>query len=204
MTERIKVLRRIPKISPLPNFDPPSDLSKSKSMISYLDSFFVHRKSSYDRPLTIGERIAEFIRLKKPDINMNDISPLVQRLKVPGFVLLGVAFIAGLSYMAYRLYSNWSEKKANETIDSIMQDFSETSPELLRIHGWYDKVRNEVSEAVNSKDDVHMVEQIAKIKTSLIEKQQSMGHLVGSGIDLFKCIQNKNNSRSGRGIIMPL
>lgn len=206
MSARVKILHRTPKLAPLPNFETPLDPDKSKGFVTALGSFFPHRKSSYDRPLTLTERISEFIHFKKPNINMNEIAPLVQRLKVPGLVLIGVAFIAGLSYMAYKLYSNWSDKKANETVDSIMIDFTETTPELLQLPGWYDKVRNEVFDAVNSKDDVYMVEQIAKIKTSLIEKQQSMGHAVGSGIDLFVCANKskKKGGRCGRGVIMPL
>lgn len=218
----VKILHRRSKLSPthtisiLPNLSTPSEKSILGNITENVDSLFKHRKSASGNPLSVAERISEFIHFNKPNIDIGSISPLIQKLKVPGLILVGVAFIAGLAYMAYRLYSNWSEKKADETINKIMKDFSESTPELLQLPGWYDQVRNEVAEAVNSKNDTYMVEQITRIKTSMIEKQKSMGHPVGSGIDFFGYSKKGNHklhkqmknmhlsSYSGGGMVMPL
>jgi hypothetical protein len=200
----VKVLHRRSKLSPthqislIPNLQETSPISFAERFGSY----FPHRKSASGEPLSIAQRIAEFIHFKKPNIDLGSMYPLLQKLKVPGLVLVGIAFISGLAYMAYKLYKNWSEKKANETVDKIMKDFTDSTPELLHLPGWYDQVKNAVSEAVYSKNDTYMVEQITKIKTSIVEKQQSMGHPIGSGIDFFgKC---RGCSKTGGGIVMPI
>lgn len=203
----VKVLLRRSKLSPthtiqmLPNLAP-----ENKMILGNIGSFFPHRKSASGDALSVAERISEFIHFNKPNINLGSLSPILQKLKVPGLILVGVAFVAGLAYLAYRLYTNWSEKKANETINKIMKDFEESTPELLKLPGWYDQIRAEVAEAVHSKNEEYMIEQITKIKTSIIEKQKSMGHAVGSGIDLFEdhSYYLPTSKKLGAGIIMPL
>jgi hypothetical protein len=193
----VKVLQR--RHNPMiPNLESPPPQSTS-FFSNFGKNLAKHKKSASGQPLTIGERISDFIAFNKPNVNLGAMGPLLQKLKIPSLIIAGISFVAGLAYLAYRLYSNWSDKKANETIEKIMKDFSETTPDLLKLPGWYDQVKNEVTQAVRSGNDKHMVEQITKIKTAMIEKQKSMGHAVGSGFDLFE----DSDRRIGRGIIMP-
>lgn len=217
-TPRVKVLYRTSKLGPttrismVPNLDmdPPVKYGATSSFFdnigSKIGSFFPHRKSASGEPLTIAQRISEFIHFNKPNISldMDSFIATLQRLKVPGLAILGVAFVAGVAYLAYRLYKNWNEKKAAETVNKIMKDFEESTPELLQLPGWYEQVKNEVVAAVNSGSDTQMVELIAKIKTALVEKQQSMGKQVGSGIDLFEDHIPIRRRYHGAGVIMPL
>lgn len=214
----VKVLHRRTKLGPttgismLPNLDsdPPVKYGAISAFGNLPKITFGHRRSATGDPLTIGEKISEFIALNKPNlnINMNSIRELLSKLKVPGLALLGVAFVGGIAYLAYKLYSNWTNEKASKTVDKIMEDFAATTPDLLNLPGWYDQVKTEVINAVGSGDEANMVEQIAKLKTSIVEKQQSMGAKVGAGIDLFDdlCVltPRMKKMKIGGGVIMPL
>lgn len=197
----VKVLMRKSKLDPRPFVQMVPNIEPRNSMLDSLTdrfkSMFATRKSASGGPLTIAERVGEFIARNKPniDINMSDLVATLSNLKVPALAIVGIAFVSGLAYLAYKLYKNWSAGKAEETVNKIMKDFEESTPNLLEVPGWYDKVRNEVVDAVNSGDEKEMVERIASIKNSLIEKQQSMGGHIGGGIDLFDSYAN------GRGLV---
>lgn len=206
----VKILQRRSKLSPshgsvIMNLDPPVKYNPLPNIITRIDNAFPHRKSVDGAPLGFLDRIKEFIHFKKPNIDLSQIKDIAQKLKIPGLVILGVSFIAGLIYLAYKLYKHFTPEKVNETIDSIMADFMETAPQLMQIPGWAEKIREEVRLAVESGDQSKMVEEIARIKTSIIEKQESLGENVGKGIDLFRRrpLTYRNIAR-GRGAIMPL
>lgn len=205
----VKILQRRTRLSPtsgismVKNMDPPVTYNPIPNILGNIDRAFPHRKSVDGAPLSLLDRVKEFIHFKKPNINLANVGDVLQRLKVPGLVLLGVAFVAGLVYLAYKLYRNWSDKKAAETVDKIMADLRETAPSLMEVPGWFEKVRAEVEAAVYSGDETQMVESIAKIKTEIIEKQKSIGEKVGAGIDLF-AESPRIHTRIGRGAIMPL
>ena len=198
---RVKVLMRNSKLDPRPFVQMVPNIEPRNSMLDSLTdrfkSMFATRKSASGGPLTIAERIGEFIARNKPniDIDMPSLVTTLANLKVPALAILGIAFVSGLAYLAYKLYNNWSASKAEETVNKIMKDFEETTPDLLDIPGWYDQVRNEVVAAVNTGNEKDMVERVAAIKNSIMEKQQSMGGRVGGGIDLIDSYAN------GRGIV---
>jgi len=205
----VKILHRRSKLAPssgitLMNMDPPAKYNALPNLFDRIDKAFPHRKSADGGPLSVLDRIKEFIHFKKPDIDMGSVGDILQKLKVPGLVLLGVAFVGGLIYLAYKLYRNWSDKKAEDTINTIMKDFANTAPELLEVPGWQEKVRNEVADAVYSGNEQTMVESITKIKSAIVEKQQSLGKKVGAGIDLFLEDMPTLKARVGRGAIMPI
>lgn len=204
----VKVLQRRTRLGPsagismLPNLnpDPPVSYAPVPSIFQRIDALFPHRKSPDLTPLSFADRVREFIHFKKPNIDLSAITPILEKLKVPGLVLAGVAFVAGIAYLAYKLYTNWSAKKAEETVNKIMADLESTAPELMAIDGWRDKIRAEVVSAVNSGEE-GMVTTIANIKTDIIEKQKSMGAKVGAGIDLFG---GRRKKRTGAGAMAQL
>jgi|ERR1700744_1674967 len=181
-----------------------------------VESIFAARKSASGGPLTVAERVGEFIARNKPNLNIDTsaIASIASKLKVPGLALLGVAFVAGVSYLAYKLYRKWSDSNAEAAINKIMEDLKSTAPDLFKIPGWADQVRNEVIEAVSSGNDVAMTEKILQIKTAVVEKQNSMGKPVGAGIDLFYDKQSPRytkrersympNLYHGRGLVSPI
>lgn len=203
----VKVLHRRSKLSPstgismLPNLslDPPANYGPSQSIFQRVDALFPHRKSPDLAPLSFVDRVREFIHFKKPNVDLSAITPMLEKLKVPGLVLAGVAFVAGITYLAYKLYTNWSAKKAEDTVNKIMGDLESTAPELMAIDGWRDKIRAEVVSAVNSGEE-GMVATIANIKADIVEKQKSMGSKVGGGIDLF----GGRKKRMGAGAVAQL
>lgn len=153
-----------------------------------VSSAFLHRKTADGGPISFLSRIKEFVARNKPNISVDwtKVSDVLEKIKAPTFIILGVAFIAGVSYLAYRLYKNFSENKAKETIDKIMKDLEETSPDLLKVHGWRQSVRNEVAGAVLSGNENTMIDKIMKIKEKIIEHQNTINpQNTGNGIDLF-------------------
>lgn len=208
----VKTLYRRSKLSPIhnitmANMDPPVKYNPIPDIFTRIDKSFPHRKSADGEALSFIDRIKEFIHFKKPNIDLPPVGEMLQKLKVPGLVILGVSFIAGLIYLAYKLYKNYSAQKAEDTINKIMADLVETAPDLMKLPGWSEKIRAEVEYAVTSGSENSMVEEIARIKTSVIDKQKSMGAKVGSGIDLFRSqpMTYKHILRGyGSGAVMPL
>lgn len=186
----IKVLQRKAKPSSLHFQQAPT---KQSSIVdigikSGFENMLSTRKSPTGNPLTIFEKIKEFISRNKPYINIDwgRLRDVVSRLKIPILGVLGIAFISGVAYLSYKLYQHYTEKNKNETINKIMHDFEETSPDLFNVPGWRESILKEVQDAVNSGNESIMTEKIVKIKEKIIDHQSNINHKnMGSGIDLF-------------------
>jgi hypothetical protein len=149
-------------------------------------------------PLGMLDRIKESIVFNAPGIasaasslsgllDSDVLGQVLSRLKLPAIAALGVAFVSGLAYLAYKLYNRYTTSGADEAVEKIMADLSNTAPDLMKVEGWYDKILGEVIDAVESSNDPSvLVEKIAAIKTAVIEHQKTISpERIGSGISLF-------------------
>lgn len=147
------------------------------------------RKTADGAPPSILEKIREFITQNVPKFSGDTqfVSDLVQKLKVPAIAALGIAFVGGLAYLAYRLYKHHTQKNVDSTVSAVMADIQSTTPDLLKIPGWADTIRAEVTAAASAGGDpAAFVEKIAAIKSAVIAHQKSINpSRVGSGFNMI-------------------
>jgi len=202
----VKTLMRRTKLNRSIITPEPDIIDKAKSMLGRLfspsdaGSDFIHRmgrhrKSADELPLSTIDRIKESIVFNAPSLaavmNNTTLRDILSKLKLPLIATLGISFIAGLAYLAYRLYTNYTTTRKRETIDTIMKDIEATAPDLVGVQGWRESIRNEVEEATNRNTPADLVSAIAGIKSAVIKHQHSINaENIGSGINMFAAMHN--------------
>jgi hypothetical protein len=196
----VKTLRRIPQgsihINPAPTQASLGILRGGLTDIgARVASALATRKSADGGPLSIGERVQEFIARNAPNITIDPtfVFDTLKKMKTPIIAALGIAAVAGLVYLSYRLYKHFTAPKANEAANTMMADLHNLAPDVFAIDGWEAAVRSRVEAAVNAGPE-GMVEQLAQIKAELQEMQhKTKPEALGAGINMFKhgCSQRK-------------
>lgn len=148
------------------------------------------RKPADGESLSIASYIKEFItRAAGSEIDSNFILNAVKSIKGPVLAVLGVAAVAGLIYLAYKLYTNWNPAAVQQTIDTIIADLKSIAPSIVAVPGWLNEIRERVVRIVSSdsqQSPIAMVSELADIKADLIDKQKKADPKVaGAGIDMF-------------------
>jgi hypothetical protein len=143
------------------------------------------RKSASGEALTFAQKVSEFIARNAPKVEPGAVMDILQKAKTPLLVTLGVTAAAGLIYLAYKLYKHFTEKSARETVETIMADLRNVAPDIFNVPGWEAQVETDVMNAVTSGPE-NMVNEIARIKATLIDKQQKTNPRgMGAGINMF-------------------
>lgn len=160
-----------------------------RSHLPSLPNIFVDpgraRKTASGEAFEVGERIQEFVaqNLPKLDISPAAIAGLASKLKMPLIAAVGVAAVAGLAYLVYKLYTN--RASISETISTVMSDLKNIAPDLTRIPGWLDSIKKEVSDAFSG-DAPSALKKLIKIKDAVLDHQKSINPSgVGAGINMF-------------------
>lgn len=210
----VKILMRRPgpslgSVLSQPSPPPVSSLPTFKNILTGLgdkiSSAFATRKSASGDALSFVEKVGEFIARNVPSIDPITVMNLMSAAKVPALAALGVAAAAGIVYMAYRLYKHFTEKGARETIETIMKDLRDTAPDVFNVPGWAEQIEEDVTTAVGAGPE-EMINKIAQIKNTLIEKQRATAPKnIGAGLNVFGAlpypVQMKGTSVRGGGLM---
>lgn len=198
----VKVLMRRPRpVSSVPDLSPAAVVGSLGGLGSRLKdavgSAFATRKSADDGPLSFISRVREFIARNGPDIDLSFIISALSGLKTPIMITLGVAAVAGLVYLAWKLYKHFTTGGAANAVDTIMADLKSIAPDLFGVPGMEESVADKVANAVESGPE-EMVKQVAEIRADVMAKQHKTDPArVGSGIDYFK----PHSRKRGAGMI---
>lgn len=152
---------------------------------SKISSAFATRKSASGEALSFVEKVGEFIARNVPSVDVSTVIGLMSAAKIPVLAALGVAAAGGIVYLAYKLYKHFTEKGAKETIATIMKDLRDIAPDIFNVPGWAEQIETDVAAAVESGPE-EMINKIADIKTTLLEKQRATSPKnIGAGINVF-------------------
>ncbi len=203
MAAHIKTLRRTTaRVNGIPlAYGTTSGASRALSSLKGL----IGSNDLYDIPyeLTrepgVADRIGEYISTNFPNLGVNaaTIGTIASKLKMPLVAAVGVAAAAGLAYLVYKLYTN--RETIPETIRTFMNDVKSTAPDLSKIPGWFESIKNEVSNAVSGKSPATILERLVKIKNAVLGHQTTIAPAGGS-INYF----SPTPARSGGGLKVPL
>jgi hypothetical protein len=138
--------------------------------------------------MTAATYVKEFItRAVGHEIDTSFILDALRSVKTPLIVTIGIAAVAGLVYLAYKLYKNWNPSLVKNTLETIMADIRDIAPSIVGVPGWLEEIRARVSGIISgSKDDpAAMVSQLAEMRADLMDKQaRTNPKAAGSGIDM--------------------
>ena len=130
-------------------------------------------------------------------IDKEAVFGLIKRLKLPIVATIGIAAVAGLTYLAYRLFKSRQEGQPKqsqealkvETVETVMEDLHNIAPGILSIESWRQWAVQKVTDAIGTKTGDQLVEELAKISASLKEKQAQLnptgGGRGGSLLDII-------------------
>ena len=195
----VKVLMRRPRpVSSVPSFNPTPIIGSlgglGNRLKEVVGSAFATRKSADDGPLSFVSRVREFIARNGPDIDLSFVINALAGLKTPVMVTLGVAAVAGLVYLAWKLYKHFTTGGAANAVDTIMADLKSLAPDLFEVPGMEDSVEDKVANAVESGPE-EMVKQVAEIRADVMANQHKTNPArVGSGIDYFRAHGRKRGT----------
>lgn len=152
-------------------------------------------------PLGLIDKVREFIHFNAPKVNLSAITDILSKVKTPLIATLGIAFVAGISYIAYKIYTN--RESIKHGIDQIMKDITSTAPDLLKVPGWAQSIYDTVSNYVHqySHEPSKLISKIMEVKDMIIKHQSTINPAnVGSGINMIKHMR----SHHGGGIKAPI
>ena len=148
-------------------------------------SAFATRKSADGGPLSFISKVCEFIARNGPDIDLSFIVNALAGLKTPILITLGVAAVAGLVYLAWKLYKHFTAGGAASATKTIMEDLQSIAPDLFGVPGMPEAIADQVSAAVQA-GPTEMVREVAEIKADVMQKQHKIDPgRAGSGINYF-------------------
>lgn len=126
----------------------------------------------------------------------------LQRLKLPLVAIVGVAAVAGLAYLAYRLWNarrnHQGAAEEHKAASMITKDFEDSVPDLIAA-GWGDTIKQGVADIVHSAPESEFVDRLARFKAELMEKQAKIAEVPHGG-----SLLNLISRRAGGGIAVPL
>lgn len=164
------------------------------------------RKSADPEGHSVPDRIREFFFQNAPtiasNIDMDTIGEITSKLKMPLLVTVGIAAAAGLAYLVYKLYTN--RASIASTIDNVMQDLKSVAPDLTKVEGWADNIKQEVTSALSSDSPATALEKLVKIKDAVMGHQKSISGHVGSGINHLRERPSRHPRGRGAGLKTPM
>jgi len=208
----VKILKRIPRTAAsmpilsisnhVASMDPPYDVGPINALGSFIKRLGPGstplirgaRRAVDDIPPTIAERITEFLAMNAPSVKIGfeKLLELVSKVKVPLAMAVGVAAIAGIVYTVWKLYQHFTPQKAQQATSQIMKDLEATAPDLVKVPGWYETIKEQVEAAINSGDEADTIKTLAAIKEAVIARQKTISPgNVGGGICLLPGIRDQ-------------
>lgn len=192
----IKVLRRVHK--PIQSTMPALFESRLEAIKSWLPSLRGSRKSASGDAASALELIKEFFTMNAPDISLANITALASKLKMPLLIAVGIAAVAAIIYLVYKVYTNRESIQA--AIDEFMADLKNVAPDLVKIPGWLDSIKHEISDAFSMENPAGIVERLVKIKDAVMGHQKTISPAnMGSGL-----LYIPGHSHHGGGLKVPL
>jgi len=164
------------------------------------------RKSADPEGFSVPDRIREFFFQNVPNLaanmDMDKISEISSKLKMPLLVTVGIAAAAGLAYLVYKLYTNRSSIAT--TVDNVMTDLKSIAPNLTKVEGWFDTIKKEVTDALSTDSPASALERLVKIKDAVIGHQKTITGTVGSGINFLHDARPRHTRGRGAGLRTPM
>ncbi len=173
----VKVLRRIQR----PQKNMPDLFDSRLDAIKSLFSLRGARKSASGESPSAIESVKEFFTMNAPDISISSIAEMASKLKTPLIVALGVAAVAAIIYLVYKVYTN--KEPIQKAISDFIADIRNVAPDLTAVPGWLDSIRNEVVEAFAAGSPATIVERLVRIKNAVLGHQKSINsNNIGRGL----------------------
>ncbi len=115
-----------------------------------------------------------------PNVKLEDVFRLASNIS-PGLIAtLGIAGIVPLVLGAYFIWkkrnsTGSSDKEENSLLTHSLSDIEKIAPELLKLEGWHDKIKSELTEAIKNTTEENIAEKIAEIKRNVMLAEENLG-----------------------------
>jgi hypothetical protein len=146
-------------------------------------------------PLGMIDKVREFIHFNAPKVNLSAITDILSKVKTPLLATLGIAFVAGISYIAYKVYTN--RESIKHAVEQIVKDIKDTAPDLFKVPGWAQSIYDTVSDYVHkyAQEPSKLISKIAEIKDTIMSHQSTINPAnMGSGINMIKHMKSRRAS----------
>lgn len=206
----VKILRRYPKITQLPEDTIRRGIipagAKLIGSIPNLASAPKKASSIYDK--VVGALGAASLAVS-PDF----AGKMVNVIPKAGVAAIGIAAVAGLIYLVYKLWKAHQTGDRRSIIDTarhlaneVLEDFKHSAPDLFAIPGWLDQIKRQIADAVGSGDPATVLGRLASIKEEIVGHQGRMDPAkIGKGLILARAqAANGGQRRTGRGAVSPI
>jgi hypothetical protein len=160
-------------------------------------------------PSTIVGKVQNLLLPLVGYVDSGVLRQMLSKMKVPLIAAVGIASVAGLAYLAYRLWESRQEhsgvtQQEKTTAQIFMEDLRKSAPDLFKIEGWQDTVARHVTEIIRTADAADLVAKLAKLKEEVLEQQSKIGPPQHGGGFMLKRLTSVRRHGHGGGIAAPL
>lgn len=131
-----------------------------------------------------------------------------KKFKLPLAATVGIATVAGLAYLAYRIWKSRQngdgETEKENSLSAIMSDIKAAIPDIVNIPGWETTVAEKVYDILSNSDHVDIPVRISELKSQLMNKQAEISPPPNIGEGLLLREIARSHTIHGKGIIKTL